>query len=95
MSLAQTHMQFTTVKAMFSGIMNDFPSRLSSLVDDGDLLTTLSDNSKMWAYSNVLEAEYLACKTYVKSSDKATQVKLLMAKIEVFNQTAVVQTIKD
>ena len=88
-------MQFTTMKAPIRGIMNHFPGRLGSLVDEGDLLTTLSDNSKMWAYSNVPEAEYLACKTYAKSSDKATQVKLLMAKNEVFNQTAVVQTIKD
>ena len=39
----------------------------------------------MWVYSNVPEAEYLACNTHAKSSDKATQVKLIMAKNEVFN----------
>ena len=47
MSLAQTGMQFTTVKAPFSGIMNHIPGQLGSLVDEGNLLTTLSDNSKM------------------------------------------------
>ena len=47
MLLAQTRMQFTTVKAPFSGIMNHIPGRLGSVVDEGDLLTTLSDNSKM------------------------------------------------
>ena len=87
-------MQFTTVKAPFSGIMNHIPGRLGSLVDESDLLTILSNDSKMWVYSNVPEAEYLACDAHAKSSDKATQVKLLMAKNEVFNQTAVAQTIK-
>ena len=60
MSLAQTHMQFTTMKAPFSGIMNHIPGRLGSLVDEGDLLTTLSNDNKMWVYSNVPETEYLA-----------------------------------
>ena len=83
MSLAQTRMQFTTVKAPFSGIMNHIPDWLGNLVDKGELLTTLSDDSKMWMYSNVPEAEYLACNAHAKSSDKATQVKLLMAKNEV------------
>ena len=85
MLLAQTRMQFTTVKAPFSGIMNHIPGRLGSVVDEGDLLTTLSDDSKMWMYSNVPEAEYLACNAHAKSSDKATKVKLIMAKNEVFD----------
>ena len=93
-SLAQTHLQFTTVKAPFSGIMDHFQGRLGSLVNEGDLLTTLSDNSKMWVYYNVPEAEYLAYKEHAKSSDKATHVKLLMANNEVFDQTGVVQTIE-
>ena len=93
-SLAQTHLQFTTVKAPFSGIMDHFQGRLGSLVDEGDLLTTLSDNSKMWVYYNVPEAEYLAYKEHAKASDKATHVKLLMANNEVFNHTGVVQTIE-
>ncbi|MDQ2771175.1 MAG: efflux RND transporter periplasmic adaptor subunit [Bacteroidota bacterium] len=93
-ALAQTHLQFTTVRAPFSGIMDHFQGRLGSLVDEGDLLTTLSDNSKMWVYYNVPEAEYLAYKEHAKSNDKAARVKLLMANNEVFDQTGVVQTIE-
>ena len=93
-SLARTHLQFTTVRAPFSGIMDHFRSQLGSLVDEGDLLTTLSDNSKMWVYYNVPEAEYLAYKQHAKSSDKAAHVKLKMANNEVFDQTGVVQTIE-
>ncbi|MFD2717204.1 efflux RND transporter periplasmic adaptor subunit [Hymenobacter monticola] len=93
-SLAQAHLQFTTVKAPFSGIMDHFQGRLGSLVDEGDLLTTLSDNSKMWVYYNVPEAEYLAYKQHAKTNDKAAHVKLRMANNEVFDQTGIVQTIE-
>ena len=93
-SLAQTHLAFTSIKAPFNGIMDHFQGRLGSLVNEGDLLTTLSDNSKMWVYYNVPEAEYLAYKEHAKSTDSAVKVKLLMANNEVFNQTGVVQTIE-
>ena len=58
-SLAAVHLSFTEIKAPFNGIMDRFNVRLGSLVDEGDLLTTLSDNSEMWVYFNVPEAEYL------------------------------------
>ncbi|WP_223847200.1 efflux RND transporter periplasmic adaptor subunit [Hymenobacter montanus] len=92
--LAQTHLGFTTIRAPFSGIMDHFQARLGSLVDEGDLLTTLSDNSKMWVYFNVPEAEYLAYKAHAKASDKAQHVKLRMANNEVFHYPGVVQTIE-
>ncbi|UOQ50722.1 efflux RND transporter periplasmic adaptor subunit [Hymenobacter cellulosivorans] len=92
-ALAQTHLGFTTIKAPFSGIMDHFQARLGSLVDEGDLLTTLSDNSKMWVYYNVPEAEYLAYKAHVQA-DAKPQVKLRMADNEVFEFPGVVQTIE-
>ena len=93
-SLAQTHLDFTSIKAPFSGIMDHFQGRLGSLVNEGDLLTTLSDNSKMWVYFNVPEAEYLAYKEHVKANESAVNVKLLMANNEVFKYSGVVQTIE-
>lgn len=91
--LAKTHLDFTTIKAPFSGIMDHFQARLGSLVDEGDLLTTLSDNSKMWVYFNVPEAEYLAYKAHARTKDE-TKVKLMMANNEVFKYPGVVQTIE-
>ena len=93
-SLAQTHLQFTSIKAPFTGIMDHFQGRLGSLVDEGDLLTTLSDNSRMWVYFNVPEAEYIAYKQHAKASDDALKVQLLMANNEVFKYPGVVQTIE-
>ncbi|OWP63125.1 efflux transporter periplasmic adaptor subunit [Hymenobacter amundsenii] len=92
-SLANTHLQFTTIKAPFDGIMDHFQGRLGSLVDEGDLLTTLSDNSKMWVYFNVPEAEYLTYKSMAKA-DRQTEVGLKMANNEVFKFPGVVQTIE-
>ena len=92
-SLAQTHLQFTAIKAPFSGIMDHFQARLGSLVDEGDLLTTLSDNSKMWVYYNVPEAEYLSYKAHAQTGNNM-HVKLRMANNEVFDETGVVQTIE-
>lgn len=91
-ALAKTHLQFTQIRAPFSGIMDHFQVRLGSLVDEGDLLTTLSDNSKMWVYFNVPEAEYLDYKTHQK--DNGVNVNLVMANNEVFPHPGVVQTIE-
>ncbi len=93
-AVAQAHLQFTAIRAPFSGIMDHFQVRLGSLLDEGDLLTTLSDNSKMWVYYNVPEAEYLTYKEHAKVNDAAKKVKLRMANNEVFDQTGVVQTIE-
>lgn len=92
-SLAQTHLDFTKIKAPFSGMMDHFQVRQGSLVDEGDLLTTLSDNSKMWVYFNVPEAEYLDFKTHTQK-DNQVNVKLVMANNELFPYSGVVQTIE-
>jgi membrane fusion protein (multidrug efflux system) len=93
LALAQTHLQFTEIKAPFTGIMDHFYVRLGSLVNEGDLLTTLSDNSKMWVYFNVPEAEYLNYKERTKK-DSVMQVKLKMANNQIFPYTGLVQTIE-
>lgn len=92
-SLAQTHLNFTEVRAPFDGIMDHFQVRLGSLVDDGDLLTTLSDNSEMWVYFNVPEAEYLNYKSNT-TSENLLQVQLLMANNQLFDYPGVVKTIE-
>jgi membrane fusion protein, multidrug efflux system len=93
LQLTQLHLGFTLIKAPFSGIMDHFHVRLGSLVDEGDLLTTLSDNSKMWVYFNVPEAEYLEYKEHAKK-DSLTKVKLEMANNQLFSYPGVVETIE-
>lgn len=93
LALAQVHLGFTEIRAPFNGIMDRFHVRLGSLVDEGDLLTTLSDNSKMWVYFNVPEAEYLEYESTAKTKEK-THVNLLMANGQMFGYTGIVETIE-
>lgn len=93
LSLAKVHLGFTEVRAPFDGIMDHFQVRLGSLVNEGDLLTTLSDNRKMWVYFNVPEAEYLNYKTHMQQ-ENLNHVNLLMANQQLFNHPGVVQTIE-
>lgn len=92
-SLAQVHLDFTQIRAPFDGIMDRFHVRLGSLVDEGELLTSLSDNSKMWVYFNVPEAEYLEYETVIKK-DSLVQVKLLMANNKIFKYAGTIETIE-
>ncbi len=93
LALAQTHLQFTEIRAPFDGIMDHFQVRLGSLVNEGDLLTTLSDNSEMWVYFNVPEAEYLNYKTH-ETEENLLKVNLLMANNQLFDYPGEVKTIE-
>lgn len=94
LALAQAHLSFTEIRAPFDGIVGRFNDiRLGSLVDEGELFTTLSDNRKMWVYFNVPEAEYLDYQTGIKS-DSLLKVKLQLANNKFFDQTGIVETIE-
>lgn len=93
LALAQTHLLFTQIKAPFSGIMDRFYARQGSLLEEGDLLTVLSDNSKMWVYFNVPEAEYLNYKTS-ENNESFRHVKLMMANHRMFEYPGIVETIE-
>ena len=92
-SLAQTHLNFTKINAPFSGVMDHLNARNGSLLAEGDLLTTLSDISKMWVYFNVQEAEYLDYKTN-KIDANPVKVKLKMANGQLFDQVGKIETIE-
>jgi membrane fusion protein (multidrug efflux system) len=93
LDLAQAHLGFTKIKAPFEGIMDRFHVRQGSLVDEGELLTTLSDNRKVWVYFNVPESEYLDYAMLAKTGERL-EVKLKMANNRLFDQTGVVETIE-
>lgn len=93
LSLAEAHLKFTEIKAPFDGLMDRFNVRLGALLDEGDVLTTLSDISKLWVYFNVPEAEYLNFKKQFKN-DSLIKVQLLMANNELFPYTGFIETIQ-
>lgn len=91
--MAETHLNFTNVNAPFDGIVDHLNVRIGSLVDEGDLLTKLSDISRMWVYFNVPEAEYL---DYVhhKKEQSDVKVQLKLANGQVFDQPGVIDTVE-
>lgn len=94
LKLSQVHLGFTRITAPFDGIVGKFEDvRLGSLLEEGELLTTLSDNSKMWVYFNVPEALYL---DYVSGigANTSREVKLRLANNRLFDQEGIIETIE-
>jgi membrane fusion protein, multidrug efflux system len=93
MDLMQTHLKLTTVEAPFDGLMDKFRVRLGSLVKEGQILTTLSDNSQIWVYFNVSEADYL---NYMKLKDKNPNmpIDLRLANGDIFPHKGKIDTIE-
>ena len=92
-ALAKLHLSFTEIRAPFDGTIDRIPLKLGSLIDEGELLTSLSDNSQMFAYFNVSEPEYLQYQTDVK--DRAgNNVSLLLANGEPFKYKGNVEVIE-
>ncbi len=74
---AELELAFTKIKAPFDGTIDRIKFKKGSLIDEGVLLTTLSNNKDVYAYFNVSEVEYLDFKN--KKSDDHQQVSLLLA----------------
>lgn len=92
-SLAKLHLSFTEIRAPFAGTIDRIPKKLGSLIDEGELLTSLSDNSQMFAYFNVSEPEYLDYQTNVKARG-SSKVNLLLANSQPLPYQGEVETIE-
>lgn len=92
-SLAKLHLSFTEIRAPFDGTIDRIPKKLGSLIDEGELLTTLSDNSQMYAYFNLSEPEYLNYETNIKGRAD-NKVNLLLANGQVLSSPGEVETIE-
>jgi membrane fusion protein (multidrug efflux system) len=93
MSLAKLHLSFTEIRAPFDGTIDRIPLKLGSLIEEGALLTNLSDNSQMFAYFNVSEPEYLDFETNTKGRGNR-QVGLLLANNQPLKYKGDVETIE-
>jgi membrane fusion protein (multidrug efflux system) len=91
--LAAAHLGFTEIKAPFDGLMDRLNVREGSLVEEGEFLTTLDDNRRMWVYFNVPEAEYLDYATR-PAGERSRPVRLWMANGRLFVEPGVVMVIE-
>lgn len=87
----ELQISFTEIKAPFAGIINRIPYKTGSLIDEGTLLTTLSDNAEIFAYFNLSEKEYLNFRT--KEWNKKEAVALRLANDALYGQPGTIETI--
>ena len=82
--LAQAKLDFTAVKAPFDGIVDRLKTQQGSLVKEGNMLTTLSDNSVMWVYFNVTEKRYLEYMAETGQDQQSPDIHLKLANQSMF-----------
>lgn len=92
--LARAELDFTNVKAPFDGIVDRQFQQLGSLIEEGDILTTLSDNSVMWVYFNVPEARYLDYQAGSDHNEQDLSIELVLANGKKFEQTGTIGAIE-
>lgn len=90
--LAQAELNFANVKAPFDGIVDRQHRQLGSLIEEGNVLTTLSDNSVMWVYFNVPEKRYLEYEADPNRDE--LKVHLSLANGEIFPQAGEIGAIE-
>ena len=90
---AELKVEHSNIRAPFDGMVDRLPFKRGSLVDEGTLLTTLSDNRNVYAYFNVSEQEYLAFSEQ-DGVNKTASVDLVLANGETYPQKGVVETIE-
>lgn len=94
LELAKTHLGFTEIRAPFDGLIGRFGDiRLGSLLEENQLLTTLSDMHRLWVYFNVPEAVYL---DYMKNRRHgiSQSVQLELANKEIYPETGTIEAIQ-
>lgn len=90
-SVAELNLSFTQIRAPFGGVLNRIPNKTGSLVEEGTLLTTISDNREVFAYFNVSEKDYL---DYITSSEKgkSKEVSLLLSNGNLYSRKGIIET---
>ncbi|WP_145032839.1 efflux RND transporter periplasmic adaptor subunit [Caulifigura coniformis] len=77
--MAAAELNFTKIVAPFDGIIDRLHHQHGSLIEEGEMLTTLSDNSVMWVYFNVPERRYLEYKATLDKHQEDLVVELMLA----------------
>ena len=91
--IAEAALTFTKISAPFSGVVDRLKFKVGSLIDEGTLLTSLSNNREVYAYFNVSEKEYLDFKAKGKDKEK-TSISLLLANGQPHKYKGVIETIE-
>lgn len=94
---ANLKFSFTEIKAPFDGTINRIPNKTGSLIEEGALLTTISNSKNVYAYFNVSEKEYLDLITENNDEpntgkDNKETVLLVLANGDIYEHEGVIET---
>jgi RND family efflux transporter MFP subunit len=94
LSNARRMVSLTDIRSPFDGVINRIPFKQGSLIEQGSLLTTVTDIRQIYAYFNVSEKEYLAFVKKRLNPEKtvAREVELLLADDTVYPYKGKVET---
>ena len=91
-ALAEMYVTYTKIRAPYDGIVDRLKFKAGSLIDEGTLLTTLSNNKDVYAYFNVSELEYLDYAS--KDNNKKNIATLLLANGQVHKYKGSIETVE-
>jgi membrane fusion protein (multidrug efflux system) len=100
---AQHHLSYCSIRAPFDGLIDRIPLKAGSLIDEGNLLTSLSDISAMYAYFSFPENEYLQYQRtrhqakengHGKQGLSNKEVKLVLADGSNYPYSGVIETVE-
>lgn len=91
---ARLRVSLAGIRAPFDGVINRIPFKRGSLIEEGTLLTTVSDLREMYAYFHVSEKEYLTSIKKRLDPTKTTirEVELLLADDTHYGPKGLVET---
>lgn len=88
---ASLNLSYTEIKAPFDGIINRIPNKTGSLVEEGTLLTAISNNKDVLAYYNVSEKDYTDYVT-TKQEGGSKEVSLILANGTLYAHKGIIET---
>lgn len=94
LSNARRMVSLTDIRSPFDGVINRIPFKQGSLIEEGSLLTSITDIRQIYAYFNVSEKEYLAFIKKRLNPEKAMarEVELLLADDTMYPQKGKIET---
>ena len=93
-ALAELNLSYCEIKAPFDGTIDRTRFKAGSAIDEGTLLTSLSNNKEVYAYFNLAEDEYLDYKTRNKKGDDKNAATLLLANGDEHKYKGEVETVE-
>lgn len=88
-------LSYTSIKAPFDGLVNRIPHKIGSLIEEGTLLTSISEDDEVLVYFDVSEKEYLTYANSLKNDTITTKtVSLILANGKEHSTKGKIETIE-